>query len=63
LRVAIPTLKISFSSRGGATPEGQMKVLRGWGITPETIGAPIYASMEVQEIVGLITTYPSMSIG
>jgi len=42
-----PFLIPTMGSHGGATPEGQIEVLRSLGITPETVGAPIRASMEV----------------
>ncbi|MCD6470419.1 DUF2088 domain-containing protein, partial [Candidatus Bathyarchaeota archaeon] len=45
-----PFLVPAMGSHGGATPEGQIKVLESLGITPETVGAPIHASMEVREI-------------
>ena len=45
-----PFLIPAMGSHGGATPEGQLRVLRSLGITPETVGAPIKASMEVEEI-------------
>jgi len=45
-----PFLVPAMGSHGGATPEGQLAVLRELGITPETVGAPIRATMEVDEI-------------
>jgi len=48
-----PFLIPSMGSHGGATPEGQLKVLKSLGITPENVGAPIYSSMEVDEIGSL----------
>lgn len=39
-----------MGSHGGATPEGQLQVLKSLGITEETVGAPIYSSMEVDEV-------------
>jgi uncharacterized protein (DUF362 family) len=45
-----PFLIPAMGSHGGATPEGQLRVLMSLGITPETVGAPIKASMEVEEI-------------
>lgn len=45
-----PFLVPAMGSHGGATPEGQLEVLKSLGITPETVGAPIYSSMEVDEI-------------
>ena len=45
-----PFLVPAMGSHGGATPEGQLGVLRSLGITPETVGAPIRSSMEVDEV-------------
>jgi len=45
-----PFLVPAMGSHGGATPEGQIQVLKSLGITPETVGAPIHSSMEVDEI-------------
>ena len=45
-----PFLVPAMGSHGGATAKGQVEVLRSLGITPETVGAPIYSSMEVEEI-------------
>ena len=45
-----PFIIPAMGSHGGATPEGQVAILKSLGITPEIIGAPIRASMEVQEI-------------
>jgi hypothetical protein len=47
---ARPFVVPAMGSHGGATPEGQVKVLAGYGVTAESIGAPIEASMEVQKI-------------
>lgn len=43
---AMPFFIPAMGSHGGATAEGQLKVLRGLGIVPEFIGAPILSSME-----------------
>jgi hypothetical protein len=45
-----PFIVPSMGSHGGATPEGQLEVLKSLGITAETVGAPIHSSMEVDEI-------------
>ena len=45
-----PFLVPAMGSHGGATPEGQLETLRSLGITPETVGAPVRSSMEVDEI-------------
>lgn len=53
-----PFLIPTMGSHGGATPEGQVKVLKSLGITPETVGAPIISSMEVEEIGRLENDVP-----
>ena len=40
----------AMGSHGGATAEGQIEVLHGYGITPEAVGAEIRATMEVEQI-------------
>lgn len=45
-----PILIPSMGSHGGATGEGQAEVLRKFGITEETVGAPVVSSMEVTQI-------------
>jgi hypothetical protein len=45
-----PFLVPTMGSHGGATPEGQIAVLKSLGITSESISAPICASMEVDEV-------------
>jgi hypothetical protein len=47
---AAPFLIPSMGSHGGATPEGQTAVLAEYGITPDSMGIPIHASMEVRQI-------------
>lgn len=42
----IPTM----GSHGGATPEGQRAVLEHYGITEETVGVPVRATMAVQQL-------------
>ncbi|MEC7353627.1 MAG: lactate racemase domain-containing protein [Planctomycetota bacterium] len=41
-----PFIVPAMGSHGGGTAEGQLKVLRGYGITPEFCGCEIRASME-----------------
>jgi len=48
-----PFLLAAMGSHGGATPEGQMEVLRSLGITEEAVGAPIEAGMEVEPVGSL----------
>ncbi|KAA5545552.1 [Fe-S]-binding protein [Roseiconus nitratireducens] len=43
---AVPFVVPAMGSHGGATAEGQIGVLRSLGITPESIGCPIRATME-----------------
>ncbi|MGH9599675.1 MAG: lactate racemase domain-containing protein [Terracidiphilus sp.] len=47
---AKPFIVPAMGSHGGATPEGQTKVLAGYGVTAETMGVPVEASMEVRKI-------------
>lgn len=47
---AKPFLVPCMGSHGGATAEGQVKMLRHLGITEEYVGAPVVSSMEVKEI-------------
>lgn len=47
---AEPFLVPAMGSHGGATAEGQVALLSELGITSETIGAPIFSSMEVVQI-------------
>jgi hypothetical protein len=50
---AEPFIITAMGSHGGATPEGQLEVLKSLGITEESIGAPLKSSMEV-EVVGTL---------
>ena len=47
----MPFIVPAMGSHGGGTSEGQEEVLRGYGITEETMGVPINSSMET-EIIG-----------
>ena len=47
---ARPFIVPAMGSHGGATPEGQMQVLANYGVTAESMGVPIEASMEVRKI-------------
>jgi len=44
---ADPFIVPAMGSHGGARPEGQIEVLAGLGISEETMGCPIQATMEV----------------
>jgi hypothetical protein len=45
-----PFIIPAMGSHGGATSQGQLEMLAGYGVTPETMGVPIEASMEVKKI-------------
>ncbi len=45
-----PLLVAAMGSHGGGTGEGQGRLLRHLGITPESIGAPLATSMETVEV-------------
>jgi hypothetical protein len=47
---ARPFIFPAMGSHGGATAEGQKEILATFGITEESVGAPINASMETVEI-------------
>jgi hypothetical protein len=47
---ALPFIIPVMGSHGGATPEGQAEMLEGFGITAETMGCPLDASMDVESI-------------
>jgi hypothetical protein len=49
-RGAKPFIVPAMGSHGGATAEGQLKVLARYGVTPESMGVPILSSMETVEI-------------
>jgi hypothetical protein len=45
-----PFLVPAMGSHGGATPEGQAKVLAEYGLTADSLGVPIEAAMDVEKI-------------
>jgi hypothetical protein len=47
---AEPFIFPAMGSHGGATAEGQVKVLATYGMTEERMGCPILSTMEVEEI-------------
>lgn len=47
---ARPFIVPAMGSHGGATPEGQLRVLADYGVTPESMGVPIKAGMEVKKV-------------
>jgi len=52
---AVPFIVPSMGSHGGATAEGQVKLLKGLGIDEDTVEAPIRSSMET-EVIGTTPT-------
>ena len=42
-----PFIVPAMGSHGGATAAGQIEVLAGFGITPDSVGAPVQATMDV----------------
>lgn len=50
-----PFIVPAMGSHGGATAEGQTKMLKELGITEETVGAPVFASMDTV-VIGSIDT-------
>jgi len=49
-RKGIPFIVTAMGSHGGATAEGQRKVLEHYGITEESMGVPIQATMDTIEL-------------
>lgn len=55
-----PFIVPAMGSHGGGTPEGQIEVLAGLGITEETAGCPIHATMEVVDMGMTSTGLPAL---
>jgi hypothetical protein len=49
-RAAQPFVFPAMGSHGGATAEGQARILAGYGISQDYVGAPVISSMETVEI-------------
>ncbi|MCK5670005.1 DUF2088 domain-containing protein, partial [Candidatus Bathyarchaeota archaeon] len=47
---AEPFIVPAMGSHGGSTPEGQVELLNGMGITEESVGASFVSSMEIRKI-------------
>jgi Domain of unknown function (DUF362) len=45
-----PFIMPAMGSHGGATADGQLELLTGYGVTPEAVGMPVISSMDVQQI-------------
>ncbi|MCY2973850.1 MAG: hypothetical protein NTW52_04190 [Planctomycetota bacterium] len=57
-----PFIIPAMGSHGGATPEGQLEVLASYGITEESMGVPIRASLKVKPVgltEDMVTAYCS----
>ena len=55
---ALPFVIPAMGSHGGATAQGQKALLAGYGITEESVGAPICSSMEVVQVAETPTGEP-----
>ncbi len=53
-----PFLVPSMGSHGGGTPEGQLEVLRGLGVTETSIGCPIISQMDVVKLADTVEGFP-----
>jgi hypothetical protein len=49
-RGGAPFILAAMGSHGGATPEGQRKIIENYGVTEKTMGVPIKSSMDVVEL-------------
>ncbi len=49
-RGGAPFILVSMGSHGGATAQGQKKILENYGMTEKTMGVPIESSMDVVEL-------------
>ena len=45
-----PFIVPAMGSHGGATPAGQAEILAGYGVSEATLGVPVEASMEVEQV-------------
>jgi Lactate racemase N-terminal domain len=57
-RGARPFIVPAMGSHGGATPEGQLEVLKGYGVSPEALDVPFDASMETVPLGTTATGLP-----
>lgn len=57
-RKAKPFVVPAMGSHGGATAEGQLKVLESYGITSETMGCPVKSSMDVEHVCDANEGFP-----
>jgi len=59
---ARPFIIPAMGSHGGGTAEGQVEVLRRYGITEETMGVPIRATMEVVQVGEMTELGPKIPV-
>lgn len=57
-RGAEPFIIPAMGSHGGATAEGQIEILRGFGVTEAAVGAPVRATMDVVEVARSAAGHP-----
>ena len=57
-RGAEPFIVPAMGSHGGATAEGQIEIMKGFGVTEESMGCRVKATMEVVEIAKLPSGRP-----
>jgi Lactate racemase N-terminal domain len=55
---ARPFIVPAMGSHGGATPEGQLEVLAGYGVTPQSMDVPFEATMETVQLGATSTGMP-----
>ena len=55
---AVPFIVPTMGSHGGGTVEGQLGILTEYGITEESMGVPIEASMDVVQVGTLSDGWP-----
>jgi len=55
---AKPFIVPAMGSHGGATAEGQLEILHHYGITEETMGVPLKASMDVVKVGTIVDGMP-----
>src|SRR4051812_28513757 len=57
-RGAKPFVIPAMGSHGGGTAEGQLKILSSYGVTEQSVGVPIHASMDVVSLGSTAEGYP-----
>ncbi len=57
-RGALPCIVPGMGSHGGATAEGQIETIAGYGISEESMGVPILSSMDVVQLGSTASGFP-----